>query len=200
MDANKKLPYIVGGAAILLILGLMFFLGQANKQTQSASNLNPATNSAQSSSQDPQDIVPGLYTNPIQNNSTSEGFVIAAATVENNIDSTGRTVNDHLELKLQNTSGKNLTDFEVYYTITDTVTNKKEGYYKKLTGFILKAGQAQSINFDNLQGEGHFTANKNSVYYTSSNKLNFEVMVSTAGYKVQNIKVTKAAGGAETKD
>ncbi len=201
---NNKLPYIIGGGILLLLVIFLFSNSQKNSQSQNTKNVLYVTPSAGSTntvtSNDPQDIVPGLYKNQIQNTTTKEGFTIQAITVENNTDETGKTVGDHLELTLKNTAGKDLTDFEVYYTITDPTTNKKEGYYKKLTGFVLKNGETQQINFDNKQGVGHFTANKNSIYYTSNNKLLFDVTVSATGIKVQTTQIAKAAGGAETKD
>ncbi len=201
---NNKLPYVIGGGILLLLIVFLFSNSQKSTQPQNTNNTSSVTPSAGSTnsatSQEPQDVVPGLYKNQIQNNATQVGFIIASTMVENNIDSAGKTVDDHLELTLKNTAGKDLTDFEVYYTITDPTTNKKEGYYKKLTGFVLKNGEAQKISFDNKQGIGHFTANKNSIYYTSNNKLLFDVQVSTPGVKIQTAQVAKAAGGAETKD
>ena len=200
---NNKLPYIIGGGILLLLVGFLFSSSQKNNQPQNTKNVlyvTPQVGGNTATSQDPQDVVPGLYKNQIQNTSTKEGFTILATTVENNTDETGKTVGDHLELTLKNTVGRDLTDFEVYYTITDPTTNKKEGYYKKLTGFILKIGETQHINFDNKQGAGHFNANKNSIYYTSNNKLLFNVIVSATDIKVQTTQIAKTAGGAETKD
>lgn len=200
---NNKLPYIIGGGILLLLVGFLFSTNQKNNNPQNTKNVlyvTPQVTGNTVTSQDPQDVVPGLYKNQIQNTATKEGFTIVTTTVENNTDETGKTVGDHLELTLKNTAGKDLTDFEVYYTISDPTTNKKEGYYKKLADFVLKNGAVQNINFDNKQGAGHFTANTNSIYYTSSSKLLFDVMVSTPGYKVQTAQITKAAGGAETKD
>jgi hypothetical protein len=201
---NNKLPYIIGGSILLLLIVFLVSSSQKNNQQQNTKNVLYVTPSAGNTnkvtSNDPQDVVPGLYKNQIQNTATAEGFTIKAVTVENNTDETGKTVGDHLELTIKNTAGRDLTDFEVYYTISDPTTNKKEGYYKKLTGFVLKSGETQNVNFDNKQGIGHFTANKNSIYYTSSDKLLFDVMVSTPRYKVQTAQVAKAAGGAETKD
>jgi hypothetical protein len=201
---NNKLIYIIGGGVILVLIIFLVANGQSGNKIPKNTNIaqRQPTQKPQPavSSQNPQDIVPGLYTNPIQNNSTKEGFVLSKAFVENNVDQSGKPVDDHLELSLKNTSGNDLTSFEVYYEITDTMNNKKEGYYKKLTGFVLKMGQTQSIHFDNQQGSGYFTVNKNSMYYTSTDKLQFDVMVSTPGYKIQTLQIVKAAGGAETQD
>jgi hypothetical protein len=202
MNTNK-LPYIIGGGILLLLVGFLLVNNKKqNKpvQTTQTANVTPSTTISDTTSQDPQDIVPGLYKNPIQNTATQEGFVITTTAVENNTDTAGKAVSDHLELTLKNTVGKDLTDFEVYYTITDPTTNKKEGYYKKLTGFVLKSGETQTIHFDNKQGNGHFSANKNSMYYKSTNKLLFTIMLSTPGYKLQTANIEKAAGGAEQKD
>ncbi len=203
MNTNK-LPYIIGGGILLLLVGFLMVNNKTQNSpsptTQKAVNVTPSATISDTSSQDPQDIVPGLYKNKIQNTATQEGFTIKATTVENNADATGKAVSDHLELTLKNTAGKDLTDFEVYYTISDPTTNKKEGYYKKLTGFVLKNGETKTIHFDNKQGDGHFSANKNSIYYSSTNKLLFTVILSTPGYKLQTASVEKAAGGAEQKD
>jgi hypothetical protein len=201
---NNKITYVIGGGAIVVLVLFLAVNAQSGSKVSKQSNtalLQPTQNPQPTvSSQNPQDIVPGLYSNPIQNASTTEGFVLSQAVVENNVDGSGKPVDDHLELSLKNTSGKDLTNFEVYYTITDTTNNKKEGYYKKLTGFVLKSGQTKSIHFNNQQGDDDFPVNKNGLYYTSSNKLLFDVEVSTPGYKIQTQQIEKAAGGAETQD
>lgn len=82
----------------------------------------------------------------------------------------------------------------------DLTTQRSEGYYKKLTGFVLKAGTTQSIHFDNKVEHGHFGINKSGLYFTSVNKLQFDVQVSTPEHQVAHIQITKDAGGAEIKD
>ncbi len=160
----------------------------------------PVQSNANTPSEDPEDIVAGLYKNQIQNTATQEGFVITDSKVENNTDKAGKAVDDHLELILKNIAGKNLTDFEVYYMITDIVTGQKEGYYKKLTDFVLKSGETQSIHFDNGTDPGHFKVNKDSLYYKSPNKMTFDITVSAAGYKPQTVQISKDAGGTEQND
>lgn len=201
----------------ILIIGLTIFNSNRNKNNQASTiinntnknnnsglnNNNTNTNNINNSiktSTNPTDIVPGLYQNPIINTATVDGFKIIDSKVENNEDANKQIVDDHLELTLKNISGKDISDFEVYYTITDTVTNQKEGYYKKLDGFVLKNNETKSIHFDNKIGDGHFTSNINSLYYKSSNKMIFNVMVSAFGYKIESISINKDAGGAELKD
>jgi hypothetical protein len=145
---------------------------------------------------DKDDKDPLAAENLINNSSVNEGFKITSLIVENNIDPvTKNAVDDHLEIELKNTSGKDLKGFEVYYTITDSVTNKIEAYYVKLPDFILKNGETKAINFDNKSGDGHYGVNVNSIYFTSSNAKVFEAMVSTQGSKPVTEKVNKDAGG-----
>jgi len=208
---TKNMKWYIAGAVIIIVVGAYFFTrapkeqsGQTPTKTQqSVSNTNnvPTTSSSTNTpTEDPQDIVPGLYKNPIQNTATQEGFVITDSKVENNIDKSGKATDDHLELTLKNTAGKDLSDVEVYYLITDTTTGQEEGYYKKLTGFDLKSGDTQAIHFDNGTDSGHFNANKDSLYYKSPNKLIFDISVNTAGYKTQTVQIAKDAGGAEQND
>lgn len=209
---NKKI-LIIGGVVVAAVIAILAFTNSSAtiqpvstmnstspKAQSNGKSVTQGSNSVQKTSQDPQDIVAGLYPNPIQNTATTQGFKISSLMVENNTDTAGNPVSDHLQLTLQNLTNQDLSNFEVYYTITDIATNKKEGYYKKLGNYTLKAGATQTINFDNKQAEGHFTVNTHSLYFTSTNKLQFTVMVSTPGYKVETASAKKAAGGAETKD
>ncbi len=198
---------VLGGVALALVVTIYLISGiptskktVSNPTTTASQAVSSQTPSVQTTSQNPQDIVPGLYPDPIKNTATEPGFKITSLMVENNTDASGSPVNDHLQLTLQNLTSKDLSNFEVYYTITDTVTNKKEGYYKKLTNFVLPAGKTQTIHFDNKPDAGHFMVNTHSLYFASSNKLQFTVTVSTPGYAIQTAQVSKAAGGAETKD
>jgi hypothetical protein len=126
----------------------------------------------------------------------NEGFKITSMLVENNIDPvTKNAVDDHLEIELKNTSGKDIKGFEVYYTITDSVTNKIEAYFVKLPDFILKNGETKAINFDNKSGDGHYGVNINSIYFTSLNAKVFEATVSAQDFKPVIAKVSKDAGG-----
>jgi len=144
--------------------------------------------------------------NPIINNSTQEGFQITSILVENNYDpATKKDVDDHLEITLKNIAGKDLSDFLVYYTITDNDANKKEGYIVKLTNFILKNGETNTVHFDNNSSPynllaDHFGENPNSIYKTNIDAKVFNIMISTPGYKVISEKVDKDPGGSEKAD
>ncbi len=190
---SNKLPYIIGGSIIAVLVVFLISNSGSNKKLSTVSN--SPTPSAK-----PENIVPGFYPNPIKNTSTEANFIIVSAKVENNTDDNGKPISDHLEITLKNNSGKDLADFEIYYSILDTVNQKKEAYSVKLTGFTLKGGQIETIHFDNKQLANHFEVNTNSLYYTSVNKLLFDIVVSTPSSKVETTQAAKDAGGAETKD
>ena len=197
---NKKL-YITAGITVLVII--VATLSKIHPVSQGASTNQPVVSKAGAAevpSNDPQDIVPGMYKNQISNTSTAAGLAILSGIAENNVDTNGKITNDHLELSLKNSSAQDMTGVEMYYTIKDLTTDKSEGYYKKLTGFVLKAGATQSVHFDNKVGNGHFGINKSGVYFTSVNKLQFDVQVSVLQYQIARIQIMKDAGGAEIKD
>jgi hypothetical protein len=55
-------------------------------------------------------------------------------------------------------------------------------------------------HFDNTGATDHFPVNKYSLYATSVNALDVEVIVSADGAAVQTATIQKDAGGAETPD
>ncbi len=192
----NKTTYIIGAIILVTIGGVIL-----NKSFSSPNQKVSQTSSTkQNVSNDPQDIVPGLYANSIKNTSTVSGLKIESGLVENNVDKDGKTTDDHLELVLKNSSLKDMSNFEAYYTVTDLVDSKKEGYYKKLTGFTLKAGETKTIHFDSKIGENHFGVNKDGLYFTGKNKMQFDVQISSPDFKIATIQIAKDAGGAELKD
>jgi hypothetical protein len=192
---NKK-TYIIGAIILVIIGGIIL----SKSFSTSNQKVNQTSSTVKNVSNDPQDIVPGLYTNVIKNTSTISGLKIESGLVENNVDKTGKIADDHLELVLKNSSTKDMNNFEVYYTVTDLVDSKKEGYYKKLIGLTLKAGETKTIHFDSNVGENHFGVNKDGLYFTGKNKMQFDVQISTPDFKVATIQIAKDAGGAELKD
>ena len=150
---------------------------------------------------DPQDIAPGKYPDRISNTSTQPGLTIANAMVENNVDPVSQQpVTDHLEVAVHNSTGTPMSGFEVFYTVTDTVTKQQESYDKILTGFTLGAGETKTVNLDNQPGPGHYGINTNGLYYKSTNALTFSVKISAQGFAPQTQTLSKSAGGAEKKD
>lgn len=150
---------------------------------------------------DLQDKDPVFSPNPLQDTGNQDGVKIVEVLVENNVDPiTKKDVSDHLEIVVKNTSGKDLSMLEIYYSIVDGQSSKKESYYRKLTDFALKANETRSIHFDSSHGGGHYQENPNSIYRATSAAKVFDVVVSAPGYKVASAQVNKDAGGAELAD
>ncbi len=139
--------------------------------------------------------------NPISNTSTVQSLKIDSVLVENNVDSSGKTAGDHLEIALTNTGSTELTAFEVFYTFTDPTTNVTENYYAKLPAdFTIPAGRHRTAHFDNTGQTDHFPVNEFSLYYTDTNALDVSVTVSATNAAIQTTTLQKDAGGPETAD
>ena len=145
---------------------------------------------------DKQDNQPTFAENPIKEAGTADlPIAIKDARVEDN--ATG----DHLEISITNTGKDDLTNLDIYYTVTDKVANKSEAYYAKLDGLSIKAGETQTIHFDNdVSKPGHYYGNMNGLYGTSANGLTFDVTLHGAGCKPYVFTVEKAKGTAEVAD
>lgn len=117
------------------------------------------------------------------------------ARVEDNVNAS-----DHLEITLTNTGNADLKDFDIYYSVTDSVTKKMEGYYLKLTGFTLEAGATKTLHFDNKQGDLHYTGNFNGIYGTSKNEVLFQGQIHVAGFAPLDFTTKKSKGTAEVVD
>lgn len=194
---TNKIAY---GVVAIIIIGIISVATLSKSVSSPQAQKSPVVVKDVVIPSDPQDIVPGTYPNQIKNVSTTTGLSIVSGLVENNIDAAGKVTDDHLELLLKNLSSTDMSNFEVYYTVTDLVTNKSEGYYKKLTGLIIPHNTSTTIHFDQKSGLGHFGVNKDGLYFTSKNKLRFNIEVSTQGFQVAHLEIFKDAGGAEVKD
>jgi hypothetical protein len=150
---------------------------------------------------DKQDTTPTFVDVPPQPSTGPEGFKIQDILVENNYDQQAKKdAPDHLELVLQSTTDKDITNMSAYYIITDAKTGQKESYIIPLKDFTLKASETRSIHFDDGNKPDHFRANPNGIYHTTQDELNFEVTINAKGYAAETAQVTKAAGGAEAPD
>ncbi len=141
------------------------------------------------------DSNPIVAENPVSETSATVGFTINTILVENNVDASNQAVSDHLELSLTNTANTDLTNFDIFYTVTDPTTNHVEAYYQQLPDFTLHAGESTSIHFDNAVQPAHFKFNPNSLFYTNQNQLVIEATLHTAGYAPQTATVNKDPGG-----
>ncbi len=150
---------------------------------------------------DKEDNTPVLVNTQFVKTTGTEGFTIKEILVENNYDPVAKKdADDHLEIILKNKGTIDITNMEVFYSITDLTTNKKQSYIVPLTGFTLEAGKEKSVHIDTKQGTNHFRDNPNSIYHTSMNEQRFDVIVNAEGYNAQEETVKKDAGGEETAD
>ncbi len=142
-----------------------------------------------------------VTSNPIHNSATAKTLRIDSVLVENNVDASGKAADDHLEIALANSGSTDLSGVEVYYTYTDPTAGTSESYYAKLPArFTIPAGGTRVAHFDTSGATDHFPVNKFSLYYTSTNALDVQVIVSAQGAAVQTTTVHKDAGGAEVPD
>lgn len=108
---------------------------------------------------------------------------------------------DHLEITVTNTGTATLSNFDIYYTITDKVDKTQESYYQVLSGLSLNAGETKTIHFDNQVSEtGHYYGNMNGLYGTSKNGLTFDIQLHATGFQSMTFQVEKAEGTAEVAD
>lgn len=144
-----------------------------------------------------QQVLP-VATNPIDATATASGLTITKALVENNVSpTTGKAVDDHLEVALENTSTKPLDQVEIYYKITDPAKNVSEGYHAKLSDFTIAPGATRVAHFDSTGETDSFPVNKYSLYYTDKNALVVDITAGAKDVKPATFSVKKDAGGAE---
>jgi hypothetical protein len=200
--------------ALLMIAGLLAMVGEGAAAIQPATPSTPsspaasptAASSPVASPQTPgtacaasaDGLVFPVEANPISNTSTAPGLKIDQVLVENNVDpETGNDAPDHLEIALSNETDRELSGFQVYYEITDTVSGAKEGYCSDLTGFTIPPGEQRTVHFDTTGAPDHFPDNEFSLYHSSLNEMQVDVMVSATDVAPQTASVTKDAGGDE---
>jgi len=168
--------------------------------TPPASSAAAATAGATGGSAAPGTVLPATN-DPIVNTATDPTLQITYAAVEDNVDpTTKKAITDRLEVTLKNTGTQPLTGLEVYYQMTDVTTKATEGYYQKLDGLTIPAGQEQTIYFDNETGPGHYPENTFSIYRSSTNQVDFTIDVSATGAKIATGTATKAVGTGEKSD
>jgi hypothetical protein len=143
------------------------------------------------------DAAPLSAANPINEGSTTVGFTIDSIAVENNVNASGADVPDHLELTISNTTQSDIGDFDIYYTLTDSVTGAVQSFYQSLPGFTLKAGEKTQLHFDTTGQPGHFRADPNSMFYTGQNALTVDVVLHAAGFAPQTVSVHKDSPSSE---
>ena len=145
-------------------------------------------------------VVP-VAKNPIVNTSNVAGISITSAMVEDNVDpKTKKAITDRLLIAVVNKGIKSARGFEIFYSMTDSVTKATENYYLPLTGFTIKPGATAYLNFDGKTGLGHFPENKFSLYRSSTNEVKFKIQLSAKGYKIASATAVKSKGTGEKVD
>ncbi len=144
------------------------------------------------------DPAPASLDNPIVESATAVGFKIDSMILENNVDSGGADVNDHVELVVTNTGTADLGQgFDLYYTLTDTVTGDVQSFYLPLSGFSIKAGETVHLNVDDGTTPGHFRMDPNSSFFTGQNALRVDATLHASSFAPQTTSAQKDAAGAE---
>lgn len=208
----------------LLVMGTIVFFPVSAAQDKQA---NPAVDSVKDSDNDgiPDIAEKPLGTDPLNADTDGDGigdkldknpnsvdiavpdstgpsdFIITNVIVENNYDQlTKKDAPDHLEITLKNTGQKDISNFTVYYTITDVNTTQKESYLIPLLGFKLTNGQENTIHINTRETTGHYRLNPNGMYFTSKDQLQVDVVVNAPGYQAQKVSIKKDAAGEELQD
>ena len=101
------------GAVTLLAATALSGCGGSAAKTDSSATVSTTTSTGTGGAPAASQVLP-VADNPISNAATAKGLQITSVLVENNEDpATKKTVDDHLEIALENTSANDLTGFEV---------------------------------------------------------------------------------------
>jgi hypothetical protein len=191
--SSKSLAVL--GAAVLVAT-----LAACSAPTAASPSATSATDAATASSADSNIVLP-VDANPIANQAAHPDLAVVSAAVEDLVDpSTGQAIDDRLMLTLKNNGSSDLSNLEVYYTMTDAVTGASESYYQALTGFTLAAGAEDYVYFDNKTDPGHFPENQFSLFRSSVNQVDFTIMVSADQSGIAQATTFKSEGTGEKVD
>ena len=197
---KKQIPsmFLIAGLSLVALAGCSSG-PSATTQPSSSPQTQGATNAGANGQADGP-VLP-VEKNPITNTSIEPGLEVLSSAVEDNVDPvTGAPIADRLQIELGNNTGKDLTGFEVFYTMTDITTGQIENYYQALTGYTLKANSTATIEFDGSPSAGHYPDNAFSLYRTSANQVDFEIEVSADGVKPATGSATKGPGAGDAAD
>ncbi|MHB9052530.1 MAG: hypothetical protein ACYC5F_00860 [Thermoleophilia bacterium] len=188
---KKNIIIVIVTIGIVGIGAMLVVSGCGSGSSSGTSNQPQGTNSQ---------VLP-VANDPIKNNATAPGLVIVSAQVEDNVDpATNQAIPDKLQLSLKNTSSQTMSNFEIFYRMTDSTTGVSEGYYEKLDGLSLGPNETKTIFFDNQSSPNHYPENKYSLYRTSKNEVRFTIELSTPGFKLATGETKKSVGTGEKQD
>lgn len=195
MKMKNKLA--ISGISLTLIAALA---GCSASTTASSTSSAPAAAATSTAAAGTAVVLP-VDTNPIVNNLTNQDLQVVNAAVEDLTDPvSGAAINDRLMLTLKNNGSTTLSNFEVFYQMTDVTTGATESYYQKLDGFSLAAGAQDYVFFDNLTDPNHYPENQFSLYRSSQNQVDFQITVSSDGAAIATATATKSVGTGEKVD
>ena len=196
---NRKAFSAVGASTLLAAIALTGCSSASS--TTPAQPAGSSAAAAPAASAAPAGVVLPVASNPIVNTATAPTLEITYSMVEDNVDpTTGKAIDDRLQLTLKNTGTTPLDGLEVYYEMTDVVTGQTEAYYQKLDGVAIPAGQETTVYFDNKTDPGHFPENQFSIYRSSTNEVDFAIQASAPGAKIATATAVKATGTGEKVD
>ena len=139
--------------------------------------------------------------NPTDLTGAAAPFAIKEALVENNYDfAAKKDAPDHLELLVTNTGTAPLTNFSLYYSVTDADTGKVEGTFRKLDGFSVPANGEARLHIDDAALAGHLRFNPNSIYSSSQAAKTFAVMLKEGDFAPVSVDIAKDKGGPVAAD
>jgi len=148
----------------------------------------------------PSGVVLPVTSNPITNTATAPGLSVDAVQLEDNVDASGAAIKDRMQVTIGNATALPVTDLEIYYTMTDTVTGATESYYQALTGLTIAPMSKATVDFDDGTEPGHYPQNQFSIYRSSTNAVDVTAEVSTPGLKPADGTGTKSANTGEVPD
>lgn len=196
--ALRRRAVAIASIAVVGVAGVASCSSTSDASSTASSTTTAAASGASPAGSGADQVLP-VTTNPISNSSTAQTMKITSVLVENNVDpATGKAAEDHLEITLANSGPTELSGFEVYTTYTDPTDKISESYYTALPStFTIAPGATRVAHFDATGAIDHFPVNKFSLFSTSKNALDVEVVVSADGAAVQTTTLKKDAGGAE---
>lgn len=146
----NKIRSVMVGMLVLSMLNIGF-AGCTVESTVFAATGNGCQTSTISSITDKDDDIsnqknsPATITESLITEANATPFMIMVKDVK----IPGDAIADHLEITVMNTGTETLTNFEIYYSITNSVDNKVENYYELLKDLSLESGETKIIYLDN---------------------------------------------------
>lgn len=119
-----------------------------------------------------------LFTQNLIQDNTPLTLTVKAVQVKDNLS------DNHLEITLCNTGNKVLTDFDIYFSMTNPIDSTTETYYEILNDLSINPGKSKTIFFDNkVSQKDHYAFNSNGLYGDSPQPQNINGWIHAKGYE-----------------